>query len=94
MTAAMSSTAAAKAASLPFDGLAKPLTLRTNWSDGRANLVLRHRRLEVEEHADVPAHGDTSYPDVVARGARRRVAGVDDAARLDDQRVTLARARA
>jgi hypothetical protein len=47
--AVISSTATKNAASLAFDGLWKPLTLRTN-------LILAHRRFEVEERFDISTH--------------------------------------
>ncbi len=68
--AVISSTAARNAASLAFDGLVKPLTLRTNWSAAGLDLVLGHRRLEVEERLDVSAH--MRYLNSLLSGGRPR----------------------
>ena len=57
-TAVTSSTAARNAASLAFEGLVKPLILRTNCKRGRANLLVGDGGIEVEKHFDIPAHFD------------------------------------
>ena len=57
---ATSSTARSNASALACDGLAKPLTLRTNWSAEARISSSRRGRFEIEQRTDVAAHGGTS----------------------------------
>jgi hypothetical protein len=76
-TAVIPSTAARKAASFAFDGLLKPLTLRTNCSEAaRISSSVTHWWSEIEQELDISTH--VRCLDVLGRltlgtrGAQRR----------------------